>query len=443
MARQLSEQTRKDLGIVFRRARNNNSPPKKILNDLFGLRFSKAFRYSLEVLRETGDKRESGHASIVHSLEVALGLLGYANSYGPGHERDGEIIPVRPIVTPYDLIGMKTEEYLIEAVCTASLHDAVEDSSKSAGEIERGLEKLEQALSQFGKRFARRVTRNVELLTNKYARLLKGARKSMRDNGEPVDSVRAGLESNYDELSRNHFSEYAELIKKLLVDLENLVGMRDKIDKRFHASYFAHLSSIDNIVDYLSYRAYNHFTRDLLHACIGDFQSWADGSDIPLLVKRQDGVNNVETVNLSIRRKIRRSLAKAEMVARRLNSEEHGIEEGDIAREPDESLGWLQFLKSRGDIDTDYFETWEALATELRDLIIRACIIRRTVLEGMDVHSMAGEMGPYLEALERKYRAKYGIPERDGQILVVRENPVGDLWKRDRSSIDTRASADL
>ncbi len=503
----ISPAQKRDVKTIFDRARLNNAPPRKLLEANFGRQFARAFSYSLEVLGSTGDRRENGHPSVVHSLQVAMRHAGFCNSYGSGLKRGRRIELDSPIVTPYDLIRMKSDDYFIQALCSAMAHDTVEDKSKSARELEQGFRDLKQAFSLFGNFFAIQVTRNVRLLTNRYARLLKQAQRHMppirkdpldeldldilrlkdlkrfltyafdvvqkhgltesdgevgslaameaycktklaelerrvpkKTNGKikdcvlTIQSVRIGLERVRDGLAdeldgdEQKVNLYAGLIGILLSDLKKLEDLKGNIGSGISASsYYTTTSSIAGVIEHLSFRAYNHFTRDILHAALRSFKSFDDNSDIPLLNKYCDGEDNVETTNVSNIYKIDRSYAKGEIVIRRIDSSDQRGQQRSLSRGSDGSLGWVQLMEQRDDVPQDYVDVWRGLGLDFKSLIIRSCMTRRAALAQIDAHSMSGELVPFLLDLEQKYRDMYGFtPEKD--IFVARQNPVGKLW---------------
>jgi hypothetical protein len=421
---------REDIRRIFNSAKANNNPQKRLLDAVFGREFSRCFRHALMVLRKTGDRRESGHPSIVHALEVSLGVMGISNVYGLVELGPGAARPMGETITPRNLMEMKGEDYWMKAMCVAILHDVVEDSSRSAVGMKQGFKLLRGVLSPYGKDFAQDVIRGVRLLTNKHARLLKAAQRGIHETDYPIGSVRLGLETVRRELELgDRLGEYVKRLDALIADLDRLEAMEETVEEPFVASYHARVSAVSGIMDYLSFKAYNHFTRELLRACIEAFEEVRDTADIPLLVKLKDAMNNTETTNVSNRRRIRRSLAKAEMVGRRIDSVEAPYEESrDIAHIPDGSTGWIQYLEGRDNVDLIYIENWKALAMDLRCAMIRACIVRREAIKALDVGAMVAEMHPFLARLELKYRELYGILPEHGRIAVVQRNPVAKLW---------------
>ena len=431
---------RAKLKTLIERAKRNDNPSRALLKELFaspsspafiGEEFVQSFLYALDILRKYSGQRETGHASITHSLRLVLSLFGWTNSYGLAEKEGRSFVPIGDIVAPSHLIALKGEDYLKIAACAAILHDLLEDSSKSAAQIEERLAELEKKLTQIGgAEFAQQVCKFVYLLTNKYDRVQKMAQRQVANGSSPIKSVEGALRAVRKELVADGLQSYVKMADELLSDVEKMDAMADSLPSRLHGSYGSRMGSTKRLFDWLSFKAYAHYSRDLLYACIENFSSH-ETSDIPLLVKWLDGKDNIATMNFSNREKILRALAKAEIVVRRIDSRENRYANlRDVAFIPDDIKGWIRYLYERDDVNKDYLAIWQALALDLKCLMVRACIQRAEMLAKADEPSVAGEMGPFLAEMESKYRSIYVLDERHGFIRLLRKNPIGGLWIR-------------
>lgn len=422
--RPISESETDKIQRLLSRAANNESISKRGNGRLFGKEFQIAYNVAVDIHRQTGYRRESGHPSIVHTLEVALGMLGYANSYfSVGHiGRAHQVIKDR-IISPYSIMEYKRNigvpDFELLCLCVAILHDAIEDTSKKVDDIERNRDLLLKRLGSLDRSFSEKVVTFIELLTNNYAILLKAAHRYMPVNvAEPIINARRGLEELRSTLLPTSTTKYVSIVDNLLHELDRLNIPPPSGKTR---DFYTRTSSIVNIVEALSFRAYSFFTLDILRDAQRRFKAGDASFDIPILVKRQDAFNNIETMNLSTMRKIKRALAKAEMVQNRLDSDE--ISEAKLDSDIN---GIVQFLTINS-ADPLYINALSSLALELRYLMIRACTNRIDALSCIDAHSVLGQLKPFLLSLERKYRKMYEVPPE--QAVALKPNPLEKLWK--------------
>jgi hypothetical protein len=246
--------------LLARAARNEDlvrrGPQGREIRGLFGREFHTVYGIALEAHRQTAGRRESGHPSIVHALEVALAFCGYVNSYGL--KVNGG--PLKTSPTPYDVVLAKEAagipDFLIVCMCTALLHDVVEDSAKDPAAIEKTLGSLYGQLLPLGSAFAELVSCHVGLLTNKYGLTLRLAEKHIpladpSEANDPLAVIERGLRNLRTSLIPGEYDEYVTIVDRLLNEVELIRKKLKSRNREERLALHSHLSTYTGIMEHL------------------------------------------------------------------------------------------------------------------------------------------------------------------------------------------------